>query len=184
MTKVKVFRLVQDDDVKIWKFYENYCLFFHRNMTQLLYLAKGTSNVVFLLFCNKYLLYKDLTLINDKYNSFEKHILVLTVFNQYFLYEMFTFPCKMKDWNEILICISLLVKSNVWRLNVVYVRLNNFGKKHEYFMHDDRWEVKDFNLLKRNDSAECVEECLSSKDYIYIHYNLYIWYIFIIYIHL
>ena len=103
---------------------------------------------------------------NDKYNSFEKHILVLTVFNQYFLYEMFTFPCKMKDWNEILICISLLVKSNVWRLNVVYVRLNNFGKKHEYFMHDDRWEVKDFNLLKRNHSAECVEECLSSKDYI------------------
>ena len=85
---------------------------------------------------------------NDKYNTFEKHILVLTVFNQYFLYKMFTFPCKMKDWNEILICISLLVKSNVWRLNVVYVRLNNFGKKHEYFMHDDRWEVKDFNLLK------------------------------------
>ena len=161
MTKVKVFRLVQDDDVRIWKFYEN--LFFHRNMTQRLYLATETGNGVFIYY----------SVENDKYNTFEKHILVLTVFNQYFLYEMFTFPCKMKDWNEILICISLLVKSNVWRLNVVYVRLNNFGKKHEYFMHDDRWEVKDFNLLKRNDSAECVEECLSSKDYDILHYILY-----------
>ena len=51
-------------------------------------------------------------------------------------------------------------------------------------MHDDRWEVKDFNLVKRNPYPELVDDGMIIKDCIWwyigsvenVYYHLQYWY--------